>query len=149
MPLKRTPHWDTREFHDWIAAHAGDPFVWGTNDCCLVAANAILSFTGTDLAVDFRGKYTDQKTALALIHTVTGGTAVADAAAWCATKAGLVAWAHPLLAQRGDLVVVNSSSEDGTEMAGVIHLDGRSVITVGAKGLLRVPCSSITKAWKV
>jgi len=81
---------------------------WGTNDCALFAANAILAITGTDIASDFRGKYSDEAGAFALIKSVTGGTTVADAAAWCAAKHGLVELAHPLQAQRGICWVVTN-----------------------------------------
>lgn len=122
------------------------PFAWGTNDCCLVAADAIEAFTGTDIAADFRGKYTDQASAFALIKTVTGGTTVEDAAAYCATKAGLTELTHPLFAQRGDLVVLNDA---GNLIAGVMHLNGRNAVSVGEAGLKLLPLSAIKRAWRV
>src|SRR3984885_8915801 len=120
MPLKRHKHWDTRMFHQFLLDSATTPFEWGTHDCCLYAANAIQSFTGIDLADDFRGKYADQLSAFRLVSSLTGGTTVADAAAYCANKHGLAEHTHPLMAKRGDLVVIDI---DGTLIAGVVHLN--------------------------
>lgn len=146
MSLERTTHWQTREFHDFLIAREKLPFEWGVNDCCLFPADAIHSFTGHDLASDFRGKYCGESGAYALIKTLTGGTTVEDAAAWCAKKAGLVERPAPLFAQRGDLVVIANGDD---LIAGVIHLNGRHVISVGQNGLLRLPIRSVKRAWKV
>src|SRR5580698_6610570 len=118
MPLKRTTHWATQELDAYLRANADSPFVWGRNDCALFAANGIQAFTGIDIAVDFRDKYTDEASAFALIKTVTGGTTIADAAAWCASKFDLPELLHngkpaPLLAQRGDLVVMTNPGGSG------------------------------------
>jgi hypothetical protein len=146
MPLKRCTHWATREFHQFLLTHEKTPFAWGTNDCCLFPANAIHSFTGHDLASDFRDKYSNEEEAFALIQSLTGGTTVEDAAAWCAHKAGLVERPAPLFAQRGDLVVIENG---GSVIAGVVHLNGRHVISVGHGGLMRLSLRSVTRAWKV
>jgi hypothetical protein len=146
MPLTRTEHWATREFHAFLLDRARTPFAWGTNDCCLFPADAIESFTGTDLAADFRGKYTDEASAFAAIKSVANGTTVADAAAYCAYKLGLKEWPFPLLAKRGDLVVIE---QPGGLIAGVVHLNGRHVISVGEKGLLRLPITAVKRAWAV
>src|SRR5579875_1052465 len=115
MSLKRTQHWVTRELDAYLRDTASKPFAWGSNDCCLFAANAIEAMTGVDIADDFRGKYTDEASAFALIKLVTGGSTVADAAAYCANKHGLKEWLNkdgkptPLRALRGDLVVVDNA----------------------------------------
>jgi|SRR5665213_1978903 len=150
MPLTRTPFWDTREFNAHLQEHARKPFAWGTHDCCTSAANAIQSFTGVDIAADFRGKYTDLASALAAIKTVTGGSTIEDAAAWCAAKHGLVEYPKPLFAQRGDLVLMQVTNEDGLPLiAGVVHLNGLHAISVGEHGLVRLPVRAVRRAWKV
>lgn len=148
MALKRTENWDTKDLHDFLCAHAKDAFVWGVWDCCLFPANAIESFTGVDIAADFRGKYHDRENAFAAIGTVANGKTVADAAAYCASKAGMTEYPKPLFASRGDLVVCKVASDDGTEVAGIVGLHGQ-VLAVSEKGLLRLPISSVTRAWKV
>jgi hypothetical protein len=146
MPLTRTEHWATREFHAFLLDRARVPFAWGTNDCCLFPADAIDSFTGVDLAADFRGKYTDQASALAAIKSVANGETVGDAAAYCADKHGLKEWPFPLQAKRGDLVVID---QPGGLIAGVVHLNGRHVITVSETGLVRLPITAAKRAWAV
>jgi hypothetical protein len=146
MPLTRLEHWDTRHYDAHLREHAKDTFAWGQNDCCLSAANAIESFTGTDIAQDFRGKYDDERGAYELIAAITGGQTVADAVAWCARKYGLLEHTHPLLAKRGDLVLVENG---GTQIAGTVHLNGRHVICMSAKGLVRLPISKVVRSWGV
>jgi hypothetical protein len=144
--MTRTQQWDTREFHQFLLATAKLPFFWGENDCCLFAANAIQSFTDVDLASDFRGKYTDEASAFALIASVTGGNTAGDAAAWCAAKYGLTPCTTPLMARRGDLVVIQDSTR---EIAGVVHLNGRQVVSVGEDGLKVMPITAVKRAWHV
>jgi hypothetical protein len=146
MPLKRTEHWATRELNQFLTTNVNAPFVWGVFDCCLMPADAIKAMTGIDIADDFRGKYKDQASAFALIKSVTGGTTVADAAAHCASKHGLKEWSHPLLAKRGDLVVLRDAAE---LIAGIVHLNGRHAISVGPSGLKRIPLTAVTRAWTV
>jgi hypothetical protein len=144
--LQRTPHWDIQEFDTYLREHTNDPFIWGSNDCCLSAANAIQSFTGTDIADDFRGKYTDEVSAFTLIRVVAGGSTVADAAAYCAKKHGLVEYQHPLMAKRGDLVVIQNGD---TLIAGIVHLNGKHVISICEKGLARLPINKVVRSWGV
>lgn len=146
MSLMRTETWAEGEFDAFMRSRAETPFAWGSNDCCLFPADAIQAFTGTDIAADFRGKYSNEAEAFALVKTVAGGTTVADAAAYCAEKYGLVEWKFPLQAQRGDLVVIQNGD---TLISGIVHLNGRHVVTVGEKGLFRVSITNIKRAWKV
>ena len=146
MPLTRTPHWATRELPEFIASRQAKPFAWGSNDCCLIAADEIQAITGTDIAGDFRGKYTDQASAFALIKSITGGSKVADAAAFCAAQHGLVEWKYPLQAQRGDLVVV----QDGDQLiAGFVHPNGRFATSIGLMGMKLLPIAQVRRAWHV
>src|SRR5579885_53129 len=129
--IKRKQLWDTRLFHDFLMARANTPFQWGANDCALFAADGIESITGVDIAADFRGKYTDEESAYAAVKSICGGSTVADAAAWCAQKFGIAELQHPLMAQRGDLAVVNHA---GRLMAGLVHLSGRHIVIPGDQG---------------
>ena len=147
--LTRKPYWDTRAFHQFLLARANTPFAWGGNDCCMFPADAIEAITGEDIAADFRGRYSTEAEAFALIATVTGkasaaAEAVGDAAAYCAEKAGMKEWRYPLQAQRGDLVVVEDA---GRLIAGVMHLNGKDVAAVGDAGLKRLPISAVKRAW--
>jgi len=147
MALKRTPHWATREFHQFLVARAKTPFQYGTNDCSMFAADAIKAITGTDIAAEFRGTYNDAPSSLRAIHRITGGTTVEDAAVWIAKKHGLEERQHPLTAQRGDLVLIPNA--DGTLIAGVVHLNGRHAVSVGENGVQRFSISTVKRAWKI
>ena len=145
MSLTRVKNWDTKAYHDYLVAVASKPFAWGSNDCALFAANGIKAITGVDVADDFQGKYTDEASAFALIQKVTGGTTVGDAAAHCAKKYGMTERANPLFAARGDLVVFQAPT--GSLVAGLVHLNGRHLISVGESGLFRFPISKVQRAW--
>ena len=148
MSLTRAQHWATRSFHQFIKDNTNTPFKWGEHDCALYAANGIQAMTGVDIASDFRGLYTDEATAAAAIEKVTGikNGSVEDAAAYCANKYGLTEWQHPLMAQRGDLVVVEDA---GRVIAGLVHLTGRHISAAGENGLKRLQITAIKRAWHV
>jgi len=152
MPLKRQKHWETRAYHHFLIARAKTPFAWGVNDCALFAADGIRAITGVDIASDFRGKYTDEASALALIKTVCGGASVADAAVYCAKKHNFAEWVdkktktpQPLFARRGDLVVFTAAT--GALVAGLVHLSGRHIVAVGEQGLYRFSTLKALRAW--
>jgi hypothetical protein len=146
MALTRVDHWDTRSFHHFLVARAPLPFAWGENDCALFVADGIEAMTGVDIAADFRGRYHSEAEALDLIREITGGEAVADAAAWCADKFGMREWLHPLCAQRGDMVTL---ADAGRVISGLVHLNGRHIVAVGEMGLKRLPISAALRAWHV
>lgn len=144
--MTRTEHWATREFHDFLLKRSQDPFAWGTNDCAMFTADGIHSFTGVDIAADFRGKYTNELGSLKTIKTVTGGSTIADAVAHCAKQHDLPSLPSPLMAQRGDLVLVK---EGDNLICGLVHLNGSEVVSVGQEGILRKPITDVTHAWRV
>lgn len=150
MGLKRQKHWATRGYHSFLLARAKTPFRWGVNDCALFAADGVKAITGVDIAAEFRGRYSDEASAMALIKSVTGGATVADAAAWCAAKHGLVEWLDkkgaptPLFARRGDLVTFKAPT--GALVAGLVHLSGQ-IVAIGEGGLFRFPISKALRAW--
>lgn len=140
-------HEYTKSLIAFVKANQKTPFVWGKFDCALFAANGIQAMTGVDIASDFRGKYTNEAGAWSTIKAVCGGSTVADAAAYCASKHGLKELTHPLKAQRGDLVIVEDS---GRLISGLVNSNGRHVVTAGENGLNpRIPISSVRRAWRV
>ena len=48
-PIRRLPDWTAR-LAGVIRAGEDAPFAWGTFDCCLAAADAMLATTGVDAA---------------------------------------------------------------------------------------------------
>lgn len=148
MPLNRTRHWATRELHGHLLDRATEPHVYGKNDCALFAADGIQAMTGVDIAADFRG-YTTQQGALAAIKRITGGSSVEDAAVYCAAKYGLQELQHPLMAQRGDLVLLEQADGPGGLLLGLVHLSGACAVAPGDAGLRRIPLTAIKRAWRI
>src|SRR5258708_4686376 len=64
--MKRLEDWVVR-LEAFIKERTAQPFKWGSQDCCLFAADAIEAITGVDLAADFRGKYSGAETAKAVL----------------------------------------------------------------------------------
>jgi hypothetical protein len=146
MGLTRIEHWDTRSFNEFLLARASTPFAWGENDCALFVAEGIEAMTGVDIAADFRGRYHTEAEAFDLIRELTGGETVEAAAEWCAQKFGLPAWEFPLAAQRGDMVMVEDADR---VISGLVHLNGRHIVSVGEAGLKRLPITAVVMAWHV
>jgi uncharacterized protein DUF6950 len=142
--LKRIKHWDTQAYHHFLLDSQHIPFAWGTHDCSTFVADGVLAITGVDIAADFRGKYSDHAGAFAAITSVCGGSTVADAIVYCASKYNLVEWKHPKMARRGDVVTFEAN---GSLVAGLIHLSGRHIVAVGEQGLYRFPISRVIRSW--
>lgn len=150
--LKKKQHWQHKCFDPFLRERADRPFKWGESDCAIFCADAIHAITGTDIAADFRGQYTTRLGALRTIAKVTGGSTVVDAAAYCAAKHGMTEHAHPLMAKRGDLVIIENA---GDLICGVIHLNGIHAVSVAESGLVRLPIAdlngkpNVVRAWSI
>jgi len=145
MSMKRIDTWDMA-LHEHVESRVGKPFEWGSNDCALFVCDGIQAMTGTDVAGDFRGKYTDQAGALATIKAVTGGSSVEDVAVHVTAEQGMAELKTVLLAQRGDVVLFDGS--DGPAL-GLVYLNGTHAVFVGPDGLRRLPISKCRRAWRV
>lgn len=110
-----------------------DAFQWGENDCAIFAADAVLAITGSDLATGFRGRYSSEAGAAALLEAFGGIEAILDRA--------MPRRATPLLAQRGDIAITN----DGA----LVVVEGRYGVGPGLDGSLRIPLRACATAWKV
>jgi hypothetical protein len=147
MPLGKREHYLTEHLPEFIASRLHAPFAWGSNDCALFAADAVEAITGVDIAEDFRGKYTTKLGAIKAIKEITGGSTVEDAAVYCAEKHGLKEHEYPLLAKRGDLVIVRNNL--GEKVAGIVGLNGRHVYVPGDDGLVQFSILDVIRSWSV
>jgi hypothetical protein len=120
------------------------PFVWGEFDCSLFACNVVRDITGTDIAHDFRGTYTNAIGAYRRIREFAGG-GLMELAEKRAAEFGMPV-ISPMRASRGDIVLVHHKTEDAL---GIIGLDSRFVKCVGHTGLIELPVSCVTRAWRV
>src|SRR5690606_22731839 len=53
---ERFTNWRTA-LNDYVHSVMSKPFIWGTHDCALWAAGAVLAMTGYDPAEKYRGRY--------------------------------------------------------------------------------------------
>lgn len=138
MNIKRYPDWAER-LSRFIAERRDHPFAWGTQDCCLFAADAVYAITGTDLATDFRG-YQDKDEALALVQRYGGLAPLADTIA----AQHQLKTVSPRLAHRGDICLFEATF--GQTLGICI---GADMIAPGGSGLVTIPLNKALKAWRV
>lgn len=133
--------------HDWperlaaaLEAARAQPFVWGHHDCVTFAADCALAMTDADPLAEWRGRWTSEAEAVALLADL-GGLRGALTAALGAPLAS------PLLAQRGDVGVFGDPLQDGRELVAVVVAGGLAV--PAARGLEMRPRARCDVAWRV
>lgn len=115
------------------------PFAWGSQDCCLFAADAVQAATGADPAAFWRGTYASEAEAEALL----GMKGLEDRVA--AVLAAFGARDCPAgFAQRGDVALVLAGNQP---TMGVVL--GETVAAPGPEGLVFLPRAAILRAWSV
>lgn len=134
--MTRLPDWEAR-LAAYLASVAGLPHAYGSHDCALHAANAVIALTDEDPAARFRGRYSTQIGSLRALRRYGEGTleATFDAAfpeIPCA------------FAQRGDIVLRDGSV--GVCLGGDAAFVGEEG---GLPGLVRFPRREWAKAWAV
>lgn len=131
---------------NYIDSNQLTPFAYGTFDCCLFAANCVLAETGVDIATEYRGLYTDEATAFALLSKVTGGFTVEDTMTHACTQYEFITPLPSVFyAQRGDVVSMVIGS---VTTLGIVSLDGCSAWFTG-DSLTKYPISECNKAWGI
>lgn len=106
------------------------PFAWGTNDCCLFAADWVNLCTGTDLADFMRGKYS---TALEAKRYLAQEGGVRGILRSIGEPYGLTR-IDAASCQRGDLVVADTGNGESIGIS-----IGSHAAFVGTNGLLFAP----------
>jgi hypothetical protein len=142
--LKRKPDWE-RLLGQFLLDRRFQPFVKGTQDCSMLACDAILAITGTDIAADVRGKYTTKEEADALLNQLTNGS---DFMAYVAHIAATyeIPEVPLLLARRGDCVIF---THENVSSLGIIGTDGVYAYFAGEAGLERLKVRDCDKAWRI
>lgn len=72
----RLPNWETR-LHTFMEANRDREFAWGEWDCILFACAAAEAITGHDAAAEYRGQYSDEQGARAILRRLGKGTLLA------------------------------------------------------------------------
>lgn len=121
--------------HACVSTRLHKPFAWGSQDCCLFAADCVFAVTGIDPAADLRGTYATEREAARVLQ-----------------KHGGVA---ELAFQRIGPVVRTDQAQPGD--VGVTQQEGRATLAVcmgahwlapGAQGLVHVPPERVARAWR-
>lgn len=134
--MTRLSDWETA-LGRYLGSVEREPFAFGTHDCALFSANAVLAMTGEDPASEFRGKYRSQAGAVRAVRQA----GYDDLAAVMDTKFPTVEIGY---AKRGDVVMHDGSL--GIVMGGfAVFVGGEE----GADGLVRVSRAEWERAWSV
>jgi len=132
----RHQDWSKR-FNSLIQAASNKPFVWGKHDCCLFAADVVYELTGVDHAQFLRGRYKTHLGAARIIKKLGGVKVIVENA--------LGDEIQPLLAQRGDIVLIKTK-EFGDTLA---VCAGEYCFAPGYNGLAKVSIQEAVAAWRV
>ena len=138
MRAPRLPDWPER-LAAFIEARRDLPFEWAVNDCCAMAADAVLAMTGRDFLADFRGCYATEGQAEALMGP--GGLEAFLPRLMAAFGAPELV---PAEAQRGDVALIGLENQ---LVCGVVT--GPHIAAPGARGLAFVPLRRAAMAWGV
>jgi len=133
--MTRVDNWVLR-YAEFMSERQSAPFVWGSNDCCLFAADCVQAITGTDLAAAWRGQYSSALQAARFLEEGGGLEAVATQA--------LGTPVLPSYASVGDVVLFENA---GRLLLGICN--GELAFGPGAAGVEPLDMSTALKAWKV
>jgi hypothetical protein len=134
MPARRD-NWPNL-LAQFIEARRAQPFAWGSNDCCILAADWVEICTGEDHAKAWRGRYSSAIGAVRFLDQAGGLEALVDAL-------GLNRVA-PQLAGRGDII----AQEAGRGVTLGICL-GVTTAFAAKTGLLFGPITNVETAWRI
>ncbi len=116
----------------YIAAGEAVPFAWGTNDCVMFAAGAVLALTGINPLAGI-GRWKTERGALrALVRC--GGLAAAVSSVLTEIP---IAHAH-----RGDIGAIN-----GERGLLLVVIEGMTLVGPDLRGLSRLPRDQLVQAW--
>jgi hypothetical protein len=137
----RLPDWPEK-LADLVEARRYAPFRWGTHDCAMFAADAVLAMTGADPLARWRGAYATGEEGDAITDPA-GGFEPFMAAAFAAFGAPDC---DPRLAQRGDVALVSygNARSLGVVLGGMVAVPGMDRLAfVQARGAFLV------RAWAI
>lgn len=124
-----------RQLDALIESRLHEPFAWGSNDCCLWAADCVLAMTGHDHAADLRGTYDSAAGALRVL-AAAGGIETVGARAGAAIA--------PLMAAMGDIGLVDQGGRDALAVC-----CGPLWLAPAGDGLAAMPLSAARTAWRL
>ena len=122
--MKRTQDWQIR-FEAFIAERRARPFAWGSNDCAIFAADAVMAITGCDPAPAGLRAHRTEKQALRALQRHGGLIGIATAALGQPTPASQAAAVDVVLSKSGKrdmLSICNGSTVFAPSAAGLVSL---------------------------
>ena len=129
----------------FIAARRALPFAYFEQDCAHIAADWVLEKTRTDPLADLRVPADEPRSLLALMRRVR---AAGGMAAIATDRLGPAI--PPLLAQRGDVVLVASGRPIGRVSGYTFGIcTGTNIVVPDSNGLVFWPISAGVHAWRV
>jgi len=134
--MPRHPDWPHRLAAAITVARI-TPFAWSRNDCPTFAFDTRRALTGEDAAALWRGRYGSYSGGLRLMRRLGWPSLAAMGDALLGAPL-----ATPLLAQRGDIVL----SADGR---GFGVCTGAQAVGMAPSGLVTLPLTTCTRAWRV
>lgn len=145
--MMRPFDWQERMI-DAINARRDTPFAWGRHDCALFACDVAQAICGVDFAAGLRGRYATERGAYVALKRFAGPNAKNGGLEAAAEK---IAANHgcpevpPLMAQRGDIVLMDS------ELGAVLGVCvGETIAKAGVEtGVEFVPLAAARRAWRV
>jgi hypothetical protein len=133
--MARYPDWPQR-LSRAIEVRLHTPYAWGALDCALCTADLVASVTGQDFGAPFRGRYSDEAGANAILKAL-GHDDLASFVSSCLPRGE----GRP---RRGDVVM---EPRPGGDFLGVVWAGG--VIGPGPRGLVLVPRTPDAIFWRV
>ncbi len=144
MALTRTPDWQS-SLSAYLISTYTVPFRYGQLDCGLFVAGAIAAMTGVDVAGELRGRYRNRREAFAAIQAMCGSASMGAIADHLARQFEIVE-IRVLMAQRGDAVQLQSGRRASL---GIVAMHGTEILTPYRAGILRLPLTEATRAWRI
>lgn len=135
--MTRLENWPTL-LSLYVDSRRNQPFAWGTNDCCMFAADWVLIATGHDIASAFRGSYSGAIRATRIIAEAGGIDKLLEQHAPALKRIPRV------LAGRGDLVL--REGQHGPTLGLVL---GAIDCFVGEDGLAFPPLDETAICWRL
>lgn len=145
--MSKLPDWPTR-LDAYFRTACSVPFSYDSGvglDCCTFTFGAIRAMTGNTLGLCFQGTYRSVREARIVMRNYCGRPSVAISIAKLMQEAGYP-WTPVRFAQRGDVGLMPNG---GSVLFGVVDLNGRDLIGVGANGLCRLPLNALCTLWRV
>lgn len=130
--------------HDWmlrfdalVKGRHRSAYRWGEHDCCMWAADCVEAVTGHDPASAFRGAYTDEDGAAAVLAAHGGIAGLASRL--------LGPSVDPRFACTGDVGLMVPLDGGGSALC---VCAGEHWLAAGVRGLSVVPLEAVERAWR-